>query len=144
MTGMAACITGDRSEPLAFGAVARVVLKRPGAIERRGSEIAWVPPHHIARGVAHAAADAFDRGIDRAPLRRCWLDPREIVAPRRRRLELASGLCPLIEETAHVGDEIANDRQVRERRDPHRVAPRHFRDMCTARPPGRSIDRHRA
>src|SRR5436305_8831061 len=102
-----ACVTAgvacDGGETLLALAVAYIVDQRPRPIERRRTEIARIPAHHVATRVAHRAADAFDGGVDRAPLRRLGRHFRERVMARRGRRELTFGACPLVEELAHVG-----------------------------------------
>ena len=50
-----------------YGAIragTHVVHQRPGPVERRGPQIIGIPPDDVARRVAHAATDAFDRRVD--------------------------------------------------------------------------------
>ena len=96
VTGMAACVPRDRGESLGATAIANIVDERPGAVERRGAEKIRLPCHDIARRVAHAAADAFDRGIDRLSRRGVGANAREIVLARRCGLELPPGARPLV------------------------------------------------
>ena len=70
-------------------AVAHVVDERPRAVQRRGAEVIGLPADDVARRVADAAADAFDRRVDRAARGRRRRDPREVVVARRRRLRTA-------------------------------------------------------
>src|SRR5690606_30770149 len=98
VTGVATGITGHRSETLCARPVAHVVHQGPGAIERRRPEVARIPAHHVARGVAHAAADTLDAGVDLLALLRLRLHAREIVAARCGRPELPLRLRPLVEE----------------------------------------------
>ena len=39
VTGVAACVAGDRSEPLAARTVAHVFYQRPGPVERRRTQV---------------------------------------------------------------------------------------------------------
>ena len=55
-----------RLAALGVGAVAAVALEREDAIQRRGPGEARVVTDHGAGRHAHAAADALDRGVDRA------------------------------------------------------------------------------
>jgi len=66
MAGVAAGVAGDRGEPQASGAIARIVDERPRPVERRRAEVVAIPVHDVAARVTDAAADAFDRGIDLA------------------------------------------------------------------------------
>src|SRR5204863_5111628 len=69
MAGMTARIAGNRAQSCAPIHVASVIDERPRAIERSGAQKIGTPSDDIARGVAHAAADAFDAGVGGNPLR---------------------------------------------------------------------------
>ncbi len=87
VAGVASGVARDRREALGARAVARIVDERPRAIERRRTEIVAIPADDVAARVADAAADALDRGVDRAARLRRRRDRRELVAARRRRDE---------------------------------------------------------
>ena len=93
-------------------AVALVLDQGPGAVERRRAQVLRIPRHHVARGVAHGAADALDAGIRLHARRRVRPHFREVVLARGVAAEFAFGARPLVEKLAHVGHQVANDRQV--------------------------------
>ena len=64
VAGVTARVARDSREPRATRTVAHVVHQRPGPVERRGPQIIGIPPDDVARRVAHAATDAFDRRVD--------------------------------------------------------------------------------
>ena len=76
VAGVAAGAAGHRVDAGVVARVAHVVDQRPGAVERRRTEIILVPGHHIAGRMADAAADAFDAGVGGLPLRRSPAAPR--------------------------------------------------------------------
>ena len=83
VAGVAAGAAGHRVEARVVAGVAHVVDQRPGAVERGRAEIVLVPGHHVAGGMADAAADAFDAGVGGLPLRRRWRHHMEVApAPR--------------------------------------------------------------
>src|SRR5450759_1420836 len=82
MAGVASGITGDRGEPRDACGVTYVVDQCPRAIERRRAEVSGIPVHDVTRAVAHAAADAFDRGVDLLALRRLGEHARTAVLTR--------------------------------------------------------------
>src|SRR5207249_5165604 len=81
VAGMAAGVAGDRAKALALHHIALVLDQRPGAVERRRTEIIRVPRDDFAGAVAHAAADAFDPRIDLPPVCGIGGYAREVVAP---------------------------------------------------------------
>src|SRR4051812_43280020 len=89
VTGMTTRIAGDRSEPLVIRNVARIVDQRPRTVQRGWPEIIRIPGDDVAGAVAHAAADAFDRGIDFPALRRIGQHAREFVVARAAAAEIA-------------------------------------------------------
>src|SRR5437764_3499282 len=117
MACVTAGVTGNRAQAPESRGVALIVHQRPCAIERGGAEKIGTPSDDIAGRVANAAADAFDARIRGDALTRSGIDAREIIAARAFARELAFCARPFVEEVAHVGHEIANDRKVRERRD---------------------------
>src|SRR5215813_2665383 len=98
MAGMAASIAGDRVEAFVTRGVAHVVLERPGAIERGGTEILAVPGDHVAGRIANAAADTFDRCVRGLPLLARRRHHGEIRRRLPARLERAARVAPFVEE----------------------------------------------
>ena len=126
----------------AFPASRGIIHERPSAIERRRPEIVGIPAHGIAGGIAHAAIDAFDGGVSGNPRRAVRPDLLDSVAPRLRRHERALRLLPLLEEGAHVGDQILDDGQVLKRPDLEASALGHARYMRAAGPARPAVHRH--
>src|SRR5690349_16263136 len=144
MTCMTAGVTGDRAKAFAAGGVANVVDERPGAIERRGAEKSGAPLDDVAGGIADAAADAFDARVACGPRGGIRPDDGERIASGAIATEAPLGARPLVEKLAHVGDEITNDRQMRERADFDAIAVDDLRDVRAAGPARHAVDRHRA
>src|SRR5580700_11416900 len=101
MTEMTAGAGGDRVHARGVALVAHVVDERPGAVERGGPEIIGIPRHHVAGGMADAAADALDAGVGGLALRARRRHDREVVRWLRTRLEMTLGGLPLVEEREH-------------------------------------------
>jgi len=114
---MTACIARDRAQSFALRDITHIVRERPCPVERGGPEIFGFPRDDVARAVAHATADAFDRFIDEHALSRLGFHAREVVAALALAFELALCLRPLVEESRHVRDEILHDRQIVQRSD---------------------------
>src|SRR5438552_14209149 len=93
-------------QPRGLRAVALVLHQRPRPVQRRRAEIFRVPGDDIAGAVAHRTADAFDAGVDRLAGLGIRTHPGEIVLSRAAALEATPGTSPLVEEAAHVRDEI--------------------------------------
>ena len=127
-------------------AVARIVDERPGAVERRRAEVVGIPADDVARRVADAAADAFDR---RRRLRGARGDAGAIARERRRARVAVGTNAPLArahlsKNARHVGDEVAHHRQVaRAARFPARRRARRLH-VGAAGPARLAVDRHRA
>ena len=85
---------------------AHVADQRPGPIERRRSEVLAAPLHDVARAVAHAAADAFDRLVHELALDAIGLHACEVVLAGLLAPKLPFGPRPFVEERRHVRDEI--------------------------------------
>src|SRR5437868_4555637 len=134
MAGVAARIAGDRAQAYTSPHVASVVDERPRTVERGGTQKIGTPPDDVARRVANAAADAFDAGVGGNALGRAGRYARKIIASGALAGELALCARPFLEEFAHVGDEIADDRQVGKRRDSQRVAGHHVCDVRATGP----------
>src|SRR3954451_16054960 len=64
MAGVTSRVAGHCDETLAAEDIALVVHERPRPRQSGRSEIVRLPAHHVARAVAHCAADAFDRFVD--------------------------------------------------------------------------------
>ncbi len=112
---MAATVRRDGLQACDVAAIAFVIHQRPGAIERRRTEIAGIPAHGIAAGMANTAIDAFDACIGRHTRRRVRPNLRDRVVPRFCRRKDTLGVLPLLEEGLHVGGQILDHRQVLER-----------------------------
>src|SRR5688500_8019175 len=112
MAAVAAGVARDGAQALELSRVALGLPQSPGPVERRRPQIVPIPGDHLARAVADPAADAFDAGIRRLSVLGGWRHGGEIVLLRAGRLELPFRPCPLVEELAHVGDQVADDRQV--------------------------------
>src|SRR6185436_423762 len=107
-------------------------------------EILRVPRHHVARRVAHRAADALDAGIRLHARRRIRAHFREIVLARGMAAELAFGARPLVEELAHVRHQVANDRQIAQRSNRQFILLSNLVDMRPAGPARHAVHHHRA
>src|SRR5262249_18157869 len=114
VAGVAAAGSRDRLQTLGVCAVANVVDERPRAIERRRPEIARIPAHGIAGGVAYAAIDAFDGGVGGDARGTVRPDAFDFVVARPRGHERALRPLPLVEEGPHVGGQILDDGQILE------------------------------
>src|SRR5688500_3974282 len=110
--GMAARVSRYGAQALEPRRVPHVVHERPGAIERRRPEVIRIPLHHVARRVAHAAADALDAGVGELARRRARRHRHEIILLRLPPAKLALRARPLAEELAHVDHQVADHRQV--------------------------------
>ena len=121
---VAAGVAGDCAQTLGLLDRANVVDERPGAVERGRAEEVGPPGDDVARRIAHArsrcircrrrrAARSGEAGSTRA--KSSW----RVAVPLNR----TSGTRPLVEEFAHVGDEVLDHRQVGERRDLERPLP---------------------
>src|SRR5690606_41657828 len=74
-----------------------------------------VPGDHVARGVAHGAADALDPGVDRPALGRLRSHDGELGALGRGRLETPARALPLLEERLEIrSEEHTSELQSRE------------------------------
>jgi hypothetical protein len=144
MTRVAAGIAGDCAKAFAAGVVAYVVDERPSAIERGRAEKIGPRSDNVARGIADPAADALDAGIDGRPRGRIGFDDGEFVASRAITAEATLCARPLVEKRTHIGDQITDDRQMRERTDLHAIAIDSVRDVRSASPSRNAVHRHRA
>src|SRR5258708_4544380 len=142
MARVAPGVTGDCLQPLAVFGFSGIHNQRPCTVQRGWAEIVAIPRHHIARGIADAAADALDAGVDRLALGRVGRDTREVVAFCRLALEMAAGALPLVEEGAHVSDQIADHRQVAQRPDGQLIFLDNLVDMGAAGPARHAAHRH--
>ena len=144
MAGMATRVASDGAQPLSGFCIAHVGDERPCAVERRGAQVIGVPAHHIARGIAHAAADAFDACIGGLARRRLGRHAREVIGSGRATLEMPPGALPLVEERAHVGHEVAHDRQIAQRPQLQGAIFCNAIDMRAAGPARHAVHRHGA
>src|SRR5439155_1463840 len=144
VAGMAAGIAGDRAQALDRRPVALILDQGPGAVERRRAEIIRIPGDDVAGAVAHAAADAFDPRIHLPSVCGIGGYASEVVAPSFSTPEAAFCTRPLVEEPAHVGDQIADHRQVAQRTDHQFIFPRDFVYVGPAGPARHAIHAHRA
>ena len=112
VAGVTTGIARHRAQAFPLLRIAHVIDQRPRAIERGGPEEIRAPGDDIARGIAYAAADAFDAGVGGTPLFRRRLDTGKVVMTRFRAFELTPGPRPLVEEIAHVRREILDHREV--------------------------------
>src|SRR5204863_8263068 len=94
--------------------------------------------------VAHAAADAFDPGIDLPPVCGIGGYASEVVALCLSTRKAAFCTRPLVEEPAHVGDQVADHRQVAQRSDHQLVLAGNLVYMGAAGPARHAIHAHRA
>src|SRR5262245_9809258 len=80
VAGVAAAVRGHGGQTRVLAGVAMIVDERPGAVERRWSEVVPVPAHAIAGRVAYGAIDAFDGGVGGQARGRGRLDALDGVA----------------------------------------------------------------
>src|SRR5262249_52310726 len=144
VAGVAAAGGRDRLQTLGVAPVAHVVHERPRAIERRRPGIVGIPAHGIAGGIAYPAIDAFDGGVGGDARRAVRPDVLDLLVARLRRHEGALRAVPLVEEGAHVGNQILDDGQIRERPDLEAAALGHARHVRAAGPARGAVHRHGA
>src|SRR3989441_13251719 len=141
---MAAGVAGDRAQALERPPVTLVLDQRPGAVERRRAEVVRIPGDDVAGAVAHAAANAFDPRIHLLSVRRIRGYASEVVAPCLSTSKAAFCSRPLVEELAHVGDQIADHRQVAQRADHQLAFAGNLVYMSPAGPARHAVHAHRA
>ncbi len=144
VAGVAARVAGDRAQLVDHVGASCILHQRPDAVQRRGAKVVRVGGDDVAGAVADRAADALDARIDGFAIfcfRRNFF---KIIAPRACALELPLGAGPLVEELAHVRDQVADHGQVFQRAYLQLVVARDVVDVRSASPAWHAVDRHRA
>src|SRR5689334_6045592 len=82
VTRMTSRIAGHCAEALASEDIALIVHERPRPRKSSRPEVVRFPAHHVARAVAHGAADTFDRFVYALAFFRLRENTREVVGAR--------------------------------------------------------------
>src|SRR5690349_24401029 len=98
MAGVASARAGHRFQSPLLAMVTRIVDESPGPIKRGRAQIASVPAHHIAGGVADTTANTFNRFVRRLSFFCRRRDDRKRRFGYGARLEIAVRRVPLLKE----------------------------------------------
>ena len=120
-----------------------VVVERPRAVQRRGTQVVLVPGNHVAGGVADAAVDAFDGRVGQLALLALRQHLCRRIVARGRADKGISGACPLLKELPHVDDQVLDPRHVAQGLDDDHAGFLDAAHMRAARPARRAVDGHR-
>ena len=145
VAAVAARIARDCAQALGALGVAHVIDQGPGAVESGGAQEVGPPLHHVARRIAHRAADALDAGVHGLTLGAVGAHAGKWLVAGLLALKAPEGPRPFVEEGAHVGGQVLDHRQIGQRRDlQHAVVAYHLGHMGAAAPTRLAIDRHGA